>query len=223
MPNRFASRRKLKLALLSNYVRGCTCFAIGGKSTGGLRHADGSRVLGGVELAPSRLVWPKKLKEVIDKVITDSGASTTDLFNDGSSRGCKVFVCATCTETTGIKRIRSYSLPGGLDVKVTICDAALATSAATGFFDPVTIGARQFVDGALGANNPIGEVEAEASKIWCSDRSELKPLVKCFVSIGTGNPGKKADEGNIHDADARDLPSDEPILRRFESGESNQH
>lgn len=107
------------------------------------------------------------------------------------------FVCTTAKETTGITRFRSYGLPDELDISATICDAALATSAATGFFDPVSVGARQFVDGALGANNPVEEVEAEASNIWCSDWSELKPLVKCFISVGTGNPGKKAIEDNL--------------------------
>ena len=33
-------------------------------------------------------------------------------------------------------------------------------------------------------------MEDEAAKIWCPDTAELKPLVKCFISIGTGNPGK---------------------------------
>ena len=32
-------------------------------------------------------------------------------------------------------------------------------------------------------------MEGEASDIWCRDHGDLKPLVKCFVSIGTGNPG----------------------------------
>jgi hypothetical protein len=58
----------------------------------------------------------------------------------------------------------------------------------------VSIGARKFVDGALGSNNPVDEVEGEASNIWCPETGDLKPLVKCFVSIGTGNPGKKAIE-----------------------------
>jgi predicted acylesterase/phospholipase RssA len=62
-------------------------------------------------------------------------------------------------------RLRSYSLPDELNIPATICDAALATSAATGFFDPVSIGVRRFVDGALGANNPVDEVEGEASNI----------------------------------------------------------
>jgi predicted acylesterase/phospholipase RssA len=74
---------------------------------------------------------------------------------------------------------------------VTICEAALATSAATTLFDPVSIGDRSFADGGLGSNNPVDEVEGEASNIWCSETGDLKPLVKCFISIGTGNPGKK--------------------------------
>lgn len=43
----------------------------------------------------------------------------------------------------------------------------------------------------------MDEVEGEASDIWCSGTGDLKPLVKCFVSIGTGNPGKKSMEDNM--------------------------
>ncbi|EFQ94911.1 hypothetical protein PTT_07264 [Pyrenophora teres f. teres 0-1] len=95
------------------------------------------------------------------------------------------------------ERDGSYTLPDEGEIPATICQAALATSAATVFFDTVSIGARQFVDGALGANNPVDEVEGEAGNIWSSDTGDLKPLVKCFVSIGTGHPGKKALEDNI--------------------------
>ena len=80
------------------------------------------------------------------------------------------FVCTIAKETTGITRLRSYSLADELDNPATICEAALATSAATTFFDPVKIGARKYVDGALGANNPVDEVEGEASNIWCPGR-----------------------------------------------------
>ena len=107
------------------------------------------------------------------------------------------FVCATASETTGITRLRSYNLPEEPSIASTICQAALATLAATSFFEPVHIGARKFVDGALKANNPAIEVEGEASNIWCSDIGELKPLVKCFVSIGTGHLGKKPIKNNI--------------------------
>lgn len=95
-----------------------------------------------------------------------------------------------------VVRLRNYDIPQKQTISATISEAARATSAATSLFDPVKIGAREFVDGALGANNPIEAVEDEASHIWCTSSTELEPLVKCIVSIGTGNPGKKAIEEN---------------------------
>jgi hypothetical protein len=88
-------------------------------------------------------------------------------------------------------------LPDWPDIPATICQAGLATSAATTFFDPVSIDDRTFADGGLGANNPVDEVEGEASNIWGSDEKDLKELVKCFISIGTGNPGKKPFEDGM--------------------------
>jgi predicted acylesterase/phospholipase RssA len=93
--------------------------------------------------------------------------------------------------------LRSYHLFDEGNIPATICDAALATSAATTFFDSVFIGKREFVDGALGANNPVDEVEGEAANIWSSGSGDLKPLVKCFISIGTGNPSKKTIEDSV--------------------------
>ena len=49
------------------------------------------------------------------------------------------------------------------------------------------------MDGGLGANNPIEQLWNEAQNIWCHDEGvELSGLLKCFVSIGTGNPGRKS-------------------------------
>jgi hypothetical protein len=31
------------------------------------------------------------------------------------------------------------------------------------------------------------QVEEEAADIWCADSANIKPLVKCFVSVGTGH------------------------------------
>lgn len=43
----------------------------------------------------------------------------------------------------------------------------------------------------------MDEVEGEALNIWCSETGDLKPLVKCFISIGTGHPGTRAIEDNM--------------------------
>ncbi|KAF2176554.1 kinase subdomain-containing protein [Zopfia rhizophila CBS 207.26] len=138
-----------------------------------------------------------KLESAIRKVVVQRGISETDMLNEGTERGCRTFVCTVDRDTKNIVRLRSYSLPDEPDIRATICQAALATSAATTFFDPVSIGDRSFADGGLGANNPVDEVEGEASNIWCSETGDLKPLVKCLISIGTGNAGRKAFEDSI--------------------------
>lgn len=138
-----------------------------------------------------------KLKAAIRKVVEQSGKSETDLLDDGAERGCRTFVCTADRHTKEIIRLRSYSLPHAPNIRATICQAALATSAATTFFEPMNIGDRSFADGGLGANNPVDQVEGEASQIWCVGNGDLKPLVKCFISIGTGNPGKKAFEDSM--------------------------
>ena len=112
------------------------------------------------------------------------------------------FVCAVSKDTGDSVRIRSYDQVGRSKIPATICEAALATSAATSFFDPVTIGASQYVDGALRHNNPVSEVEAEAQDLWCPDDGtsnveDLKSLVKCFISIGTGAPAKTEIPNNV--------------------------
>jgi predicted acylesterase/phospholipase RssA len=70
-------------------------------------------------------------------------------------------------------------------------EACRATSAASSFFDPIAIGRynEEFVDGATGANNPVGEVWNEAQLIWGPEPLETK--VQCLVSIGTGVPSLK--------------------------------
>lgn len=50
---------------------------------------------------------------------------------------------------------------------------------------------RKYVDGGLAANNPVDQVWNEAQKIWCPNEGEVGGLIKCFVSVGTGDPGTK--------------------------------
>lgn len=139
----------------------------------------------------------KKLKSAIEHVIQKAGVGPNDLMDDGIPRRCRAFVCTVSKETLQVARLRSYSVVNEDSISATICEAALATSAATGYFDPVSIGDRQFVDGAFGANNPVEEVEEEAADVWCPTSRDLGPLVKCFLSVGTGCPGKASIDDNI--------------------------
>ena len=89
-------------------------------------------------------------------------------------------------------RIRAYqSGTAVVEDRATIWQAARATSAASGFFDPISIGqhGQEYVDAGLGCNNPVDEVWTEAQDIWSPEGEDLAALVKCFISIGTGNPG----------------------------------
>jgi len=100
-------------------------------------------------------------------------------------------VCVISKETGDIIRLTSYRSPRGRErlLRVTkIWEAGRATSAASSFFDPITISdfGEGFVDGATGANNPVYEVWNEAQDIW--PLGSLEARVQCLVSIGTGVP-----------------------------------
>jgi hypothetical protein len=105
------------------------------------------------------------------------------------------FVCATSKETADTVPLTSYRSPRGrehLFRVAKIWEAGRATSAASSFFDPIAIGVHkeEFIDGAAGANNPVGDVWNQAKDIWPSDPFEED--IKCLVSIGTGIPSLNA-------------------------------
>ena len=101
------------------------------------------------------------------------------------------FVCATPKATThATTLLRSYPSTDLDQIESpTIVQAALATSAATSFFDEVEIGGEVFVDGALGANNPANEAFKEIQKIYGLSFAEAESRLACFTSIGTGHLG----------------------------------
>jgi predicted acylesterase/phospholipase RssA len=73
-----------------------------------------------------------------------------------------------------------------------IWEAARATSAASTFFEPISIGPnnQKFVDGSLGCNKPIRLLDRESKELWPeSDR--------IFISIGTGTAPSAGLHGNI--------------------------
>ena len=100
------------------------------------------------------------------------------------------FVVATTAEISKPTQFTSYiSRDGKNDLFKTtqIWQAARATSAASGFFEPIKIGPHKekFVDGATGANNPIEVLWDEARHVWPGD-GRLEDNVRFIVSIGTG-------------------------------------
>ena len=106
------------------------------------------------------------------------------------------FVCAIRADT-GIHTalLRSYAHQQVQEVDCTIWEAARATSAASGFFDPIKIGefGETYVDGATGFNNPVEKVLEESRAIW----PNLSERLQCIVSVGTGQPSQSAFGKNL--------------------------
>lgn len=78
---------------------------------------------------------------------------------------------------------------------VKLWEAGRATSAASTFFDPITLGSQRqkLTDGGLGANNPIWRLWNEAKDVFCDGSStKFSNDVRTLVSIGTGVPDLKA-------------------------------
>jgi len=98
------------------------------------------------------------------------------------------FVCAANALNIGCPELlRTYSVPR-TSIECTIWEAARATSAAPTFFKRIKIGRKhmeqEFIDAALGCNNPSMEVLKEADIAFGPDRK-----VDCLLSIGTGQKG----------------------------------
>lgn len=107
-------------------------------------------------------------------------------------------MCAATASTSTHTNLRSYktrSLPDFNSEKCTIWEACRATSAATGFFEPITIGScgQRFIDGAITYNNPVQLVYNEAQDIFGQSRADNAIL----VSIGTGRGPLKPFQGNL--------------------------
>ncbi|KAF2711453.1 FabD/lysophospholipase-like protein [Pleomassaria siparia CBS 279.74] len=141
-----------------------------------------------------------ELTQAVREVIKQQGLQEDALLKDSTEAGCKVFVCATSKETSGIVCLTSYRTPRGnndLLNSVKIWEACRATSAASSFFDPIAIGrfGEEYVDGATGANNPVWELWNQAQLMWGPEPLEGK--VSCLVSIGTGVPVLKSFKNDV--------------------------
>lgn len=79
---------------------------------------------------------------------------------------------------------------------VRVWEAARATSAASTFFEPISIGnpKKEFLDGGTGANNPVRYVWDEAVDLL--PRKDLLDNLGCLIPIGTGQPVYKPFESS---------------------------
>jgi len=107
------------------------------------------------------------------------------------------FVGAILTSNSRAVVLRSYEnprMPELLYNRCTIWEACRATSAATTFFEPITIGphGQRFADGAVRYNNPVQQVYREATNLW----PQRMPTA-LLISIGTGSAPGPSFEGDI--------------------------
>ncbi|KAI9670732.1 MAG: hypothetical protein M1817_003842 [Caeruleum heppii] len=140
------------------------------------------------------------LERFVKMVVLQQGNDQDALMLEKPAPKCKVVVCATRGENRATTHLSSYSASRSAnDPSITIWEAARATSAASSYFDPIVIGKHQeqYLDGATGANNPVRELWTAAQDLW--DDENLEEKIRCFVSIGTGQPSLDAFGVSVQD------------------------
>ncbi|KAL2142193.1 hypothetical protein VTI28DRAFT_1460 [Corynascus sepedonium] len=129
------------------------------------------------------------LKEVVEDLVRrrNMGEYLRDPSLQHDSKG-QCFVCVMPAHKVGEpRRLRSFGDPGSKELAtVKIWEAARATTAASVYFKPMTlkVGPRlteDYIDAAIGCNNPVDYVLREAAWQFGSGRR-----LGCLVSVGTG-------------------------------------
>ncbi|KAI6878325.1 quinate permease [Hortaea werneckii] len=137
----------------------------------------------------------KELEKAIKEVITGTGLHQDALLRHNPTPKCKCFVVALSEQASTITHFTNYKKDHEMSNfydKVKIWEAARATSAATSFFDPITIDGSAYVDGGLGMNNPVDRLWREAREVFVTGEQNLEDLIRCVLSVGTGKPALKA-------------------------------
>ncbi|TVY45746.1 Kinesin light chain [Lachnellula occidentalis] len=130
----------------------------------------------------------KATKDVVEGTL-GNGRANERMFEEesGEFKPCKTFVCAMppvhVSDKPRLFRTWKADRNPGLDAY--IWEAGRATSAAPPFFKRIKIGPpgleEEFVDGAIGCNNPVLSLVEETRREFDPNRQ-----VGCIVSIGTG-------------------------------------
>ncbi|KIM34549.1 hypothetical protein M408DRAFT_97972, partial [Serendipita vermifera MAFF 305830] len=105
---------------------------------------------------------------------------------DDHPKPCRAFVTTTPVRNAhkGVPHLfRTYRTRETYEATdCRIWEAIRATSAAPTFFDAITIGGEDYVNGGLGCNSPVRWVYQEAKDIWRGRE------IGCIISLGTGMP-----------------------------------
>ncbi|GAM90272.1 hypothetical protein ANO11243_083140 [Dothideomycetidae sp. 11243] len=136
------------------------------------------------------------LENGVKDILRARGLEEDTLFKNTNKLACKVFVTATSAGSSTTEILSSYYRRRGaaeLYNTAKIWEVARATSAASTFFEPVTIGpsARKFLDGGTGANNPVFKMWEEAHDLF-RPTNTLDDDLNCLVSVGCGIRSLKA-------------------------------
>ncbi|KAF2150035.1 FabD/lysophospholipase-like protein [Myriangium duriaei CBS 260.36] len=132
------------------------------------------------------------LEDGVKSLLRSKGLEENALFKNPNKMACKVFVTATTAGAAETDVLASYYRPRGaaeLYNTAKIWEVARATSAASTFFEPISIGqvGRRFLDGGTGANNPVFVLWTEALNLYCQGTgTQLDDDLNCLVSIGCG-------------------------------------
>lgn len=126
----------------------------------------------------------------VKELVAERGAGEYMLDTDNDLTTGRAFVCVMPAKNMAHpRRFRTYPVRELASANCKIWEAARATTAAPTFFKRIAIGEEgrakeEFIDGAVGCNNPTNQVLEEARNIFGNDMA-----VGCLVSIGTGHPG----------------------------------
>ncbi|KAK4105330.1 hypothetical protein N658DRAFT_116040 [Parathielavia hyrcaniae] len=140
------------------------------------------------------------LREVVERIVEERGLGEYMRDTEDPNKG-KVIVCVMPSSKIGEPRFaRSFYGDQGTedvwDEGVKIWEAARATTAASSFFKPQTLGhgdsAQAYIDAAIGVNNPVDYLLTEAVRDFGSARR-----LGCIVSIGTGTRDVKLERGYL--------------------------
>jgi len=124
------------------------------------------------------------IKEVVGKKLGNENA----LLLEEGKPDCKVMVTAIAADSPNNRApvyLRNYQREDreGQLLGIKIWEAARATSAAPNYFVPIVLENYRFIDGGLGANNPVGWLWNEVLAVYGP-----KQETACCLSIGTGIP-----------------------------------